>query len=255
MKKLTSEQFLALNFSVVQCDSTEREFKSHITDSNPDGSDIVKYVSSVAGYATLRADDVELEFSWTAQGGTGSYRDAHEFTVELHDDACFELRGAMLVDADGDDLSRSDRDEVFRELLNETSWEQSVKPLLPTPEIEEIDIDTEDTDMETFIVERDSEPSIKFTGEKIGVASSSDERARSDFSGSTGRWTTLRLYRTKGGKLICEQIGHTRWQGEHTRYSGAICETEAEVIKFFGHGWLAKELYDDAGIDASIEVE
>ncbi len=65
----------------------------------------------------------------------------------------------------------------------------------------------------------------------------------------------LRLYRTQGGKYICEQVGRTQWQGEHDRHSGAVCETEAEVQEFFGHGWLAKELYDRAGIQAVEVIE
>ena len=32
--------------------------------------------------------------------------------------------------------------------------------------------------------------------------------------------------------------------------SGAACDTEAEVIEFFGTRWLAKELYAKAGIEA-----
>lgn len=43
--------------------------------------------------------------------------------------------------------------------------------------------------------------------------------------------------------------------GRKNRYSGAVCETEAEVIKFFGHGWLAKELYENAGIEDAEEIE
>ncbi len=39
------------------------------------------------------------------------------------------------------------------------------------------------------------------------------------------------------------------------RYSGKVCETFEEVIEFFGHGWLAKELYTRASIDDVVEVE
>jgi hypothetical protein len=34
-----------------------------------------------------------------------------------------------------------------------------------------------------------------------------------------------------------------------------VCETAADVIAFFGHGWLAKELYDDADIEDVQHVE
>jgi len=91
------------------------------------------------------------------------------------------------------------------------------------------------------------------TAEVIAEASSSPNNAFREYSGTAGRWSELRLYRTRGGKYICEQIGRTQWQGEHDRHSGAVCETEVEVQEFFGHGWLAKELYDDAGI-AAVEI-
>jgi len=109
--------------------------------------------------------------------------------------------------------------------------------------------------MEQHVVERDGDRNIKFTGEMIASASSSANNAHSDYSGSTGRWTELRLYRTKAGKFVCEQIGRTQWQGEKDRYSGAICETTDEVQDFFGHGWLAKDLYYAANIDTAEEVE
>ena len=101
----------------------------------------------------------------------------------------------------------------------------------------------------------DGDKDLSFTGELIAANSSSAETARGDFSGSVGRWAELRLYRTKGGKYVCEQVGRTQWQGEHDRHSGAVCETESEVQKFFGHGWLAKELYEEAGIEAVEVIE
>jgi len=109
--------------------------------------------------------------------------------------------------------------------------------------------------MKKHNVRRDGHRDISFTGELIAEVSSSPETARSDYSGATGRWAELRLYRTKGGKLVCEQIGRTQWQGEHDRHSGAVCDNEAGVVEFFGHGWLAKELYKEAEIDAAEEIE
>lgn len=109
--------------------------------------------------------------------------------------------------------------------------------------------------MTKYRVERDGDKDLSFTGELIAESSSSPETARSDYSGATGRWSELRLYRTKGGKFVCEQIGRTQWQGEHDRYSGAVCDDEAGVQEFFGHGWLAKELYEEAEIEAVEIIE
>lgn len=110
-------------------------------------------------------------------------------------------------------------------------------------------------DKKTVVVERAGDRDIRFVGELIAAASSSPDKSSNYHSGSTGRWSVLRLYRSRGGKLICEQIGKTQWIGEHDRCSGAVCDTEAEVIAFFGLGWLAKQLYEEAGIDYAEAVE
>lgn len=100
--------------------------------------------------------------------------------------------------------------------------------------------------METFTLEIDNAPSVRFTGELVASADNSDQ---------SGRWTELALYKTKGGTFVCHQVGRSLWQGERDRFSGKVCETLAEVKEFFGHRWLAKKLYAEAGIDDTVEVE
>lgn len=110
--------------------------------------------------------------------------------------------------------------------------------------------------MEQYTVERDGARALKFTGEELASARShADQAMGSSWSGSVGRWTELTLYKTKGGKYVCEKIERTQWQGERDRYSGATCDSTEEVMEFFGHGWLAKELYYNADIDDAEEVE
>lgn len=110
--------------------------------------------------------------------------------------------------------------------------------------------------MKTFTLEIDNAPSVRFTGEMVASAASSDNQAMgSSYSGQAGRWTEIALYKTKAGKFVCHQVGRTCWQGERDRFSGKICETLEEVKEFFGHRWLAKELYSKAGIDDTVEVE
>jgi len=109
--------------------------------------------------------------------------------------------------------------------------------------------------MEKYIITRDGEQDLKFEGELIASASSSPESARGDYSGSVGRWTELRLYRTKGGKYVCQSIGRTQWQGEHDRCKGAVCADAAGVCAFFGASWLAKELFVAAEIDCAENVD
>lgn len=109
---------------------------------------------------------------------------------------------------------------------------------------------------EQFCVSRDGESDIKFSGVLMSsVASSPDRSSGSSYSGSVGRWTMLKLYRTEAGKMICSRVENTQWQGERDSYAGAVCCNESEVCEFFGYGWLAKELYEDAGIDAAEVID
>lgn len=107
--------------------------------------------------------------------------------------------------------------------------------------------------METIIVKRDNERDIKFIGKKIASVASYENDP-----GSIGHWNKLFLYRTKGGKYICEKFDCTVWGEEKIRREGCICgaiNQIDQIIEFFGTGYLAKELYETAGIDTAIEVE
>ncbi len=105
------------------------------------------------------------------------------------------------------------------------------------------------TQTETLIIERDDRPDIKFQGQLLAKTSSDADRGSSYFSGATGRWTELYLYRTAGGKYICHQLERTQWQGERDQSTATVCDNEECVIEFFGHGWLASYLFADAEIE------
>lgn len=252
MKTLTAEQFNSLQFDF-SVNSTNSEFENHPNQCGEEIRDC--FESWVAGYCTAKCDDIQIVFSWIATGGQDTYQDAHDFGIEIEPDSEFVVTGIMLVDEDGDAIDGWQLSHIFREKFQGEEWELFVGHLLPIIETNDIDTD-EASDMETVTLEIDNEPSIRFTGERIGAASSSDNQAMgSSYSGQVGRWTELELYKTKGGKYICHQVGYTRWQGERHRYSGKVCETLEEVKAFFGNRWLAKELYDNAGIDSVIEVD
>lgn len=160
----------------------------------------------------------------------------------------WSIQGVRIIDEDGDESDPElwmERDGGFDAIdysFLDSEFEQT----------EDIDMDS---DKDIITLKIDNAPSLRFRGDLVASASSSDNNASGDYSGSTGRWTELELYKTAGGKFVCHEVGRTRWQGEHDRCEGRVCESEAEVIKFFGHGWLAKELYNDAGIADVTEIE
>jgi hypothetical protein len=249
-----------------QVEETNREFENHQyangidDDGNTEYADC--YNSFVAGEATAKHGDLEIEFWWVANGGNKTYKDAFDFTIEIDYNGPKNYEtNFSIVDDDGDEIDGWEFDDILKEKLDGAEWEYEVKRLLPTADDEIEDLDTdEDKDMteemKEYVIERDNGPSIKFTGTHVaGAGSSANNAAGSSYSGETGRWCELDLYKTKGGKFVCAQVGYTQWQGERNRYSAAVCESEAEVIKFFGQGWLAKRLYENAEIENVVEIE
>ena len=110
--------------------------------------------------------------------------------------------------------------------------------------------------MEEYTVVRDDDIDLQFKGEELASVCSSDNNASgSSYSGQTGVWQELALYKTKGGKFICERVNRTRWEGDRDSFQGAVCTTLEEVINFFGMGWLAKDLYAVAEIEATQQID
>lgn len=107
---------------------------------------------------------------------------------------------------------------------------------------------TKDVEFHDFVVERDGDKNLKFNGRIVAAVSSSPDR---------GRWVELNLYKTKSGSWVCEQIGHSSWQDEVTQHKAAVIPEDnlSEVFDFFGCGWLAKELYEEADIECVQEID
>ncbi|MBU2735089.1 hypothetical protein HAQ00_04970 [Acidithiobacillus caldus ATCC 51756] len=166
-------------------------------------------------------------------------------------DNIWSVEGIIVLDEDG-----SEMDEVSLSWYLTRDFSSINYGELLVKQITDIDVDSEDKTMDTYTLEIDNNPDIRFTGELIAKVSSSGDRATgSRYSGQTGRWTTLALYKTKGGKYVCHQIGHTLWEGERDRHSGKVCDTLEEVKAFFGYRWLAKDLYAEAGIDDAVDID
>ena len=195
-------------------------------------------------------EELSINFSWVANGGSASYADAYDFTVSIDTNAMIGITGFELVDEDGEPSSNPQVE--LNDLMSSRAWEGDVKALLPVAKIEELDVSVEG---ETFEVVRDKAANLKFNGVLVASVASSDNNASgSSYSGSVGRWTVLSLYKTHGGKFICSKIGRTRCAGERDRFSAEVCDTKEQVVAFFGHDWLAKDLYAEAVWDTSVLV-
>lgn len=258
--RLTVKELKALHWEIVNTEAVESQLDSYSDDcADETGEPTIRYASAVYGTMTLRAaqQGITIVFGWQASA-QGTYIDSYSFEVERNLNDHIEMSGATLVDDDDEvetgDAQQGALSEVLSTVLWDMNWEDRVGEELPVPSEIDVDNNKERKDMDkenTTIVYRDNGPAFRFTGELIARVASSANNASSAYLGRTGRWCELKLYRTQGGKYVCSQVGRTQWHGEHDRYSAAVAATEAEVIEFFGHGWLAKDLYEEAGIDAT----
>ena len=227
-------------------------------------------VSQVFGFTFLRgttADGLELELgvNWGAYGDTsGPLADLYDFTLQMEDpglEGKVVLRrfledgteGAVAVteamDEDGDHDGRVELD-ILEDIADDAGWEACAREVLPAaPGPEDIDVD-EESDMETYTLTRDGERDVRFTGKLVAGASSHHYEGPRNI-----RWTEISLYKTQGGTWIAQTVGRTLWQGEHDRHSVVMADTDEDLIDRLGTGWLAKEVYEEAGIDTAVNVD
>ncbi|MCP3869404.1 MAG: hypothetical protein GY703_15135 [Gammaproteobacteria bacterium] len=97
-----------------------------------------------------------------------------------------------------------------------------------------------------MLVPVDSTRAFRFEGEMVGEALGSGGRRESGRVEDSGHWSELRLYNTSDGKYVCEQVNSNHWTGGDESHKAVMCETQREVLEFFGKSYLAQELYMDA---------
>lgn len=167
-------------------------------------------------------------------------------------DYTWDIRGVTIEDEDGEPVD-------FYDIRGEMPPDFSqidygfLRPRLRA-EVDAVDADIDEDDT-VYTLRVSGGPNLRFVGALIAQTSSSKERGADTFSGEAGRWTELCLYKTKGGQYVAQKIKRTEWDGDYDRHSAQACATAEDVKSFLGYGWLAKQLYDLAGIDAAIDVD
>jgi hypothetical protein len=152
----------------------------------------------------------------------------------------WEIKGACIVDEDGEFLDIHD----FNSELVACGFSDIDYSHLVLEETEELDFD-ENSDLETFILDVSYEPKIKFSGELIASSINSPDRTMPDWSGSTGEWEELYVYKTLNNNYICYLRELTLWQDNESYFHCNFCKNLDEVKEFFGDHKLAEELYED----------
>lgn len=261
IKTITTEQLENLTWEVAEVVYGDHEFgelEPEVVglDENGDPEVEPRFASYQYGTCMLRSverPEITYVIDWLAQGGSGSVQLAYEFDIDIDEqgDNRLDVAGATILDIDGEEIDeRIAARLVGNDIEQSLEWESRVRKGLPTLGADDIEDIDEDSDMEIIELERDTGPDVRFQGERIAAATSLEHDGPRNI-----RWTELTLYRTRGGKLVCAEVGHTRWQGERTRRAVHVADGEAELVDALGYGWLAKELYDDAGIQHAIDIE
>lgn len=201
----------------------------------------------------------EIEIIW-AEIYIFDIYDPDDYETTADQDGCgwhVDLGGIVVVGEDGAELRKRDIIDMLGEDAPDDFSAIDYSAIIPEKEIIEIDlgVNVENGGMELINLEVTGGPDLRFVGEPIASVCSSPNNASGVYSGQNGRWAEYILYRTAAGRHVCQITQCTQWQGERDRYLAEVCDDESKVIEFFGHDWLAKELYKEAGIDAAIAVE
>lgn len=238
--------------------TTEQDYDSHSEeqwDGNEDESRRVVYVTGHAWRtSSTQLDGGRVALTYNEQWNAVEF-DTDSLKHEAGDYA-WELEGVQLVDEDGELLELSHElpymagDGLIPAVMTEIDW-TFLSKAAGFNAVDDIDNDIDndmDNDMETFTLENDNAPNVRFNGELVATASSFAYN-RND------RWTELYLYRSVGGKHVCQTIGRTQWQDETNRHTVEVVDSDAAVVEIFGYGRLAKEIYSEANIEHVQDVE
>ena len=108
--------------------------------------------------------------------------------------------------------------------------------------------------MREFTIKRDYDISLRFIGEKLACI-------RDDVYG-TNLITEYSLYKTKGGKFICQQIDMViqyKWLFfkcfQSNKHIAIVANNLNEVSMFFEEERIRKKIYKAAGIEFFEEIE
>lgn len=259
-KTITIRELEDLTWKVESVEHIGGDFSEHEVPAGIDADDEpimeTRYAHWQGGTCTLRCiehPEITYGIEWQANGGTDTLEDAYDFELSVADQipCSLDAPGYKILDIDGDEITESEAVyQVGDDIQRTADWQGAVRKILPAmPEAEDIEDIDEDDDMETITLRRDDGADIRFQGEQIASESSWHH----DGPRNT-RWTVLTLYRTRGGKLVCSEVGRTIWQGERDRFKVHVADTEQQLIDSLGFGWLAKELYEEAGIDHAQDI-
>lgn len=255
METITISQLLSMSFYSHGIHITNVEESDAIKDSH--GNDMRCWITGSAKVVNI--DGFTIQFNWWGVGGKKPNYDVFDYEVYLNiDNPSFELINAILVDNNGRILEIYKQHEAFKECLRGVNWQEEVIDLLPLCIVEKVDGATEQAeDPDNFLfVRRNNDRSLCFEGDRLAHATSSKVQTANMSSngsrGPRGRWTEINLYRSNGGKYVCERIDYIRDLKLLESSCGAVCDTFEQAFEFFSRHELAEKPYEAVDIEDSI---
>lgn len=101
--------------------------------------------------------------------------------------------------------------------------------------------------MEEYTLDSDNNPDVVFTGELMASTNSKTT--------DSTRWMELKVYLTEGGTYIVQRTGITLWDSESDIHQVTICRSEESLRAELGYTDLAKEIYAQMDIDATVRID
>ena len=176
----------------------------------------------------------------------------------------WEILGVTVVDEGGDEI---DPYYVFREIDPYCVFEEIEEEELAIPpgftavdwghlELDAVvEVDEDDdaaiadiSECEEFKIDVDDGPDLRFAGIRLAKRLSDDPQL-------CWSWVEIELYQTNGGRYVCGSAKKSFWAGATDIYMASVCESEQEVIEWFGgRSEVGEEMVEALLAEAGIDV-
>ena len=202
-------------------------------------------ISHVWGVSSItsRFEDISIVYSETFEYDEFE-PDSFVTSIEGVDEV-WVVSGVLVVDDSGEPLDQDQLAEILPSVFSEINYDG-----LNIDKVVRIDSNSApDSTWQEISLRASYAPDVCFNGILLGSAVSTDEQGVSGIhSDSLARWTEIHLYKTAGGKFVCQRSELARQSPYSDFYTVRVCDTVDDVKNFIGQSDLAESLLKSAGI-------
>lgn len=260
-KKISVDKFGSLIFVVThaECDEHNLTIDVDLKELEGGGYRTVAYCESqCSGTLGIGTEcGISVDVMWSAIGGRESYSDAFDMTIcPLGHCLTEDLRGAVIVDQNGEPLGDTEASHVIEAKLVELDWLTHIEKVLPAPSTTFVDgngdeIDHPATPKKGFSVFRRArlaEPPLQFCGKLLATVESSTDPYAYEFSGNRNSWEVMELFKLESNAYVWVKHIWSKWSNIKDHVTTDVVESEAELFNLYPDDWLANSLLKTAKI-------